>query len=428
MKRSVALMLAASLLAVSHGAGAIVQVPGWIPGNAGVMWWQGASDLGIPPRQPVGEGSGAKWFTRRLGVSPTSDQMHLGSFFHGLYVSSNGAAWLNLMPGCLLPAKSPVGADEAYQLARALAVASTGIDVCGVEGIAYDPLLPQRMYVSGYDVSKVSTGGASLGTGGVYVSDDRGGHWRKLLGGIRGNGLAVSRSGAGPATIVAGYIQQDNGNVGSTPGGGSLSVSSDDGSTWRSVVLPASGCSDIVVSSQRITPTVVVNPADPKTIYAGTNAGLYVSTDTGKTWTLARKVCGGVWGIAVSANGSDLYIGDFNGVVSAGSKNGTGFTTLTDLGSSRVQQLVLDADGRRLYASMWDGGSANVYRIDASSGASNALGDSLLGFIDEPLPDEFPRPFPLVPGDGEAPSLFLARTTGRLQISTVMRGTFLRAE
>jgi len=363
-----------------------------------------------------------------ITASPLLEVQHLGSFFHGLYASVGGGAWVNLTPGCLLPASSPVGQNATYALARDAAIAITGLDACGIEGIAYDPVLPSRMYVSAYKVGAVTSSGATLGAGGVYVSDDRGIHWRKLLSGIRGNGLAVSRPSTLAATIVAGYIQQDNGNIGSTPGGGSLSVSNDDGSTWRSVVLPPANCSEIVVSSQRITPTVVVNPADPSTFYAGTNAGLYVSTDAGLSWTLARRSCGGVWGIAVSTDGARVYIGDLDGVVSVGSKTGTGFSALTDLGSGRVQSLVLDGDQRHLYASMWDGGSANAFRIDAVTGASNTLGDALLGSIDRAWPSGLIRPFPLVPGNDKAPSLFLARVAGRLEISTVTHGVFLRAE
>jgi hypothetical protein len=91
-----------------------------------------------------------------------------------------------------------------------------------------------------------------------------------------------------------------------------------------------------------------------------------------------------------------------------------------------VQSLLFD--DRRLYASMWDGSSPNVYRIDAESGGHNALGDSLLGPLDRSWPSFLIRPFPLVPGDGRAPTLFLARPPGRLAISTVTHGVFLRTE
>src|SRR5207249_10874168 len=139
------------------------------------------------------------------------------------------------------------------------------------------------------------------------------------------------------STIVAGYIQASNGAVGSTPDNGSLSISTDDGTTWRSIVLPASGCADIVESSQRITPTIVIDPKDPKTIFAGTNAGLYASSDGGTTWTLARAACGGVWGIALSPDGQTIYIGDKDGVVSKAPVSSLQFTTVTDLGAGKIQ-------------------------------------------------------------------------------------------
>jgi len=393
------------------------------------MWWQGADTFGIPPAQPPGEAGGAWWLTRRIGTSPLLPEVqHLGSLFHGMYVSAGGGAWVNVSPGCLLPMRSPVPQfHDLYRPAREIAVAATGLDACGVEGIAYDPLIPSRIYASAFNVEDVSLSGALLGPGGVYVSDDLGLGWRKLLGGLRGNGLAVARAGAGPATIVVGYIQANNGAIGNTPGGGSLSISADDGRTWRNVSLPASGCADAVPTTQRITPTVAMPPDDPDLIYAGTNAGLYASTDGGDTFTLLRQACGGTWGLALSPDGDRVWIGDHEGRIYRADTGSSIFTFLTDLGAGKVQSLLLDRDGRTLYAAMWDGNGAAVYRIDGQNGARAQLGDSLLEPLDR---SALPKPFPLGPemANGTMPSLFLGRPLGRLEVSTVLRGVFTRFE
>lgn len=417
----------------------------WAPANAGIMWWQ-PNDPGFTlPRQPPGDASGAWWLTRRVAVHPTTPGlMHLGSFFHGIYASAQGGGWVNLTPGCLLPIEPPAfvpaGSAEAYRFARRAAIAATGLQGCAIEGIAYDPVLPNRMYVAAYDVVSLRGTEPTLGDAGVYVSDDRGVSWRELYGGIRGNGLAVARSGLS-TTIVAGAIQASNTAVGSTPGGGSLIVSRDDGFTWEDVSLPASGCADTPATSQRLTPTIVANPSDASTFYAGTNAGLYTSRDGGRTWAATKIACGGVWGIAVAANGSTVYIGDKDGVVWRAPASTLAFTPIADLGSGKIQSLILDPrDERALYASIWSGADANVFRL-LLSGSSARLDDSWLREVvplDGSWPGGVPKPFPLTFRDGAgapAPSLFLAMQAlmpnpgpSPLYVSTVFRGVFVRTD
>jgi hypothetical protein len=442
-RRVVAFALVLGSLLPFAGARAAIPVP-WVPANAGVLWYQpnDASYPLSPPRQPPGEASGAWWLTRRIGSSPLlAGVMHLGSFFNGLYASAGGGAWASVTPGCWLPPDPPswVPPDggPSYRYARRVAVAATGLDVCGIEGLAYDPVLPNRMYAAAYDVVSLKGSEPTLGDGGVYVSDDLGVSWTKLAGGFRGNGLAVARDGNGPATIVAGYIQRSNGATGETPGGGSLSVSNDDGRSWRAVALPASGCADAPATSQRITPSIAFNPRNAREIFAGTNAGLYVSRDAGATWAAARILCGGVWGIAFSPDGTTVYTGDANGVVSRAPASTLAFAPIADLGVGKVQSLLLDQlTGTTLYAAMWSGADANVFRVPASGGSAR-LDDSLLRDVvplDQRWPAQAPKPFPLAFDDGNgaaAPSLFLAQLTavpGPLYVSTIFRGVFARAD
>ncbi|HVL32992.1 MAG TPA: hypothetical protein VM600_05360, partial [Actinomycetota bacterium] len=107
---------------------------------------------------------------------------------------------------------------------------------------------------------------------------------------------------------------------------------------------------------------------------------------------------------------------------------------LVDLGAGKIQQLLLDPrDGASIYAALWDGSSARVYRVAGSS--VTRLDDSLLRDIvpaDQTWPDGVPKPFPLSHRmkDGTAPSLFLslAPRTGSLYVSTIFRGVFVRID
>lgn len=445
MARIVSLSFIIVLLASNARAG--VPVP-WTPENAGVLWYQ-PNDSAYPldpPRQPPGEATDAWWLTRRIAAHPRlPGVMHLGSFFNGLYGIGPGGAWANLTPGCLLPVNKPrdfPGDAGIYDYARRVAIAITGLDACGIEGIAYDPLIPGRMYVAAYDVTKLVGTEPALGDGGVYRSDDFGLGWTKLAGGFRGNGLAVARSGTGPATLVAGHIQSSNAAVGATPGNGSLSISRDDGRTWSAMSLPPSGCADSPMSSQRITPTIAIVPGDPRTIFAGTNAGLCVSTDAGATFSLAKVACGGVWGVAVSSDGSKVVIGDKDGVISASAVRSIAFTPVADLGDGKIQTVLLDPrDERVAYAALWSGRDANVMRIQMDGSARvTHLEDSLLRDIipvEQAWPPGIPRPFPLTFNDATgapAPSLFLtmqappSAPTGALHVSTIFRGAFVRGD
>lgn len=420
------LLLAAACLPASADPPPPMPVPtirtSWIPGNAGVLSYGGP--IHPVPMQPVGEAGGSVWLTRRIVASPyTPTSMIMGSFLNGVYVSQTGGAWISATPGCLLPYTSPVGSEQAWDAMRAAAVLASGLDACGIEGLAFDPDLPNRIYASGYDAPTLST----LNPGGVYVSDNGGFTWRKLLGGIRGAGLAVTRPGnvLSGATIVAGYIQQSNAAVGSTPGNGSLSISNNDGRSWRSVVLPASGCPDGVGTSQRLTATVAVNAADPRIIYAGTNAGLYVSSDTGATWRLARVSCGGMWGIGPAPDGR-VFLGDNTGNVYEADAAVNTIRPIVDVGAGYVQSIEADPfNANTIYAAVWSGAASRVYRITVSTGLASSLYSSALfdlGLIPQPFPFSFAH------NDGTAPSLFLARVPGRLYVSTILRGTFLRGE
>lgn len=433
----------AAILAVATAAGAGPISTDWIPANAGVMWFQ-TGDANYPlsvPRQPPGETNGAWWMTRRLASSPHLQGVtHMGSFFHGLYVSSAGGAWANLTPGCLLPVNKPAVlpmSNGDYAAARNAVRAITGLETCGIEGIAYDPLIPARIYVATYDVTALVGTNATLGDGGVYVTENLGATWRKLRGGIRGNGLAVARNSliAGPV-IIAGYIQSGS-SVGSTPSNGSMTISRDGGRTWADIVLPPSGCADTIQSSQRITPTIVFNPLNINQVFAGTNAGLYVSSDGGTTWTLNRVACAGIWGIAVSADGQTVFIGDKDGRVWRAPTSTLAFTALATLGAGKVQDLRIDPlDPGTMFAAMWSGGGASVYRIDTVTGANAALDTSLLREripLDQGWPSGVPKPYPLAfeMADGTAPSLFLGGDTlglGTLFVSTIFKGAFERLE
>jgi len=117
-----------------------------------------------------------------------------------------------------------------------------------VEALAIDPQDPGIVYAGT--------------TAGVYKSVDRGTAWSLYATGLNVLSLAVD-----PGNSLVVYAGTN---------GTGVHKSTDGGVTWTP--LGASAIDGFV-------PAVAVNPHDAKTIFAGTDNGLFVSTDAGASWT-----------------------------------------------------------------------------------------------------------------------------------------------
>jgi photosystem II stability/assembly factor-like uncharacterized protein len=114
---------------------------------------------------------------------------------------------------------------------------------------------------------------AAVGEGGVWASDDLGGHWRSIGDGLPTQAVGGIAYAGGTLVIVTG----DNvfGGGGTFAGLGAFR-STDGGATWsRSDGVPSG-----VIAFK-----VAADPNDPRVFYAATGAGLFRSTDAGATFT-----------------------------------------------------------------------------------------------------------------------------------------------
>jgi photosystem II stability/assembly factor-like uncharacterized protein len=110
---------------------------------------------------------------------------------------------------------------------------------------------------------------------GVFRSDDRGDHWRKLpVPALREKGSycrAIAYAPGRPDTLYLGAGNDFDGDR------GALLVSDDDGATWRSADLPGPLKSTVFA--------VAVNPRLPEQLHcASKNGGVFSSLDRGKSW------------------------------------------------------------------------------------------------------------------------------------------------
>ncbi|HWT01381.1 MAG TPA: SBBP repeat-containing protein [Pyrinomonadaceae bacterium] len=103
---------------------------------------------------------------------------------------------------------------------------------------------------------------------GVYKSTDGGASWSPSgLAGFQTRAIAINPSS--PSILYASAI----------PGSSAVFKSTDGGATWNT--LPPLSNSSIVFIG-----TIIIDPATPSTVYAGTQRGLYKSTNSGASWSL----------------------------------------------------------------------------------------------------------------------------------------------
>jgi photosystem II stability/assembly factor-like uncharacterized protein len=116
---------------------------------------------------------------------------------------------------------------------------------------------------------------------------------------------SISFPGQTPAGQTPGdtYVVSDDGQTG-TPAG-HMYITSNRGQSWTA--LGTQGLPNVAVSVLRFDPSDATN----RRLYAGTFAGVYVSTDGGSTWSPAGTGLPNVWvhDLVVSLDGSLVRIG-----------------------------------------------------------------------------------------------------------------------
>jgi photosystem II stability/assembly factor-like uncharacterized protein len=180
--------------------------------------------------------AGADWVPAGTGLAPNvtialainpinSNVLYAGTSFAGVFKTINGGgSWIT----------KTAGLTNTY-----------------VTALAINPLTPATVYA-----------GTSAG---VFRSTNGGNHWSPIGNGLSGGYVQVLLVHPLTPTIVYAAINPLNGVFRSTDGG----------STWS----PAnSGLPDVVFS-------LLVDPARPNVVYAGTGGRVYRSTDTGQSWS-----------------------------------------------------------------------------------------------------------------------------------------------
>ena len=157
----------------------------------------------------------------------------------------------------------------------------------GVDAVAVDPQRPTTLYAGGGNVAP-----------GLAKSTDGGMTW-KVLEGERRPKFAVTEILVDPSNPVTVYVALKRGQLVKT---------TDGGGTWR----PAGdGFGDA--------PTLAFDPRSSTTIYAGSSAGAFRSTDGARSWESLGDDLNGldIAALTFSTDGRILYVGTGGGGVLA---------------------------------------------------------------------------------------------------------------
>jgi len=150
--------------------------------------------------------------------------------------------------------------------------------------------------------------------------------------------------------------------------------STDGGNTWGTTGLT------FTVSAGTVMRRLIIDPANPQKLIAGTNVGIYVSTDAATTWSLANSAT--VYDLEFNAaGGNTVYASGANFSVSV--NGGATFTQVPTIpNSGRIATAVTPANSNYIYAvcSTGSGTLLGVYR-STNSGQSFSLMSNTLNIL-----------------------------------------------
>lgn len=216
--------------------------------------------------------------------------------------------------------------------------------------LAVDPVVPSTLH-------------AGMRDSGVFTSTDSGSSW-SVAGLMHQDVSALAVDPTAPATIYAGTNDSDGGD-----GGARMFRSTDSGDTWDATGLrvTVAGVTDLVV-----------DPAAPTTIYAGTSPkGVFKSTDSGVTWAAANSGLTDLHVLAMAIDPgtpSTIYAGTDPGGVFKSTNAGTSWVAANaGLTNRRVYGLTIDpTNPARIYAAtgkQYGGPVGAVFRSTDSGGS-----------------------------------------------------------
>jgi photosystem II stability/assembly factor-like uncharacterized protein len=224
---------------------------------------------------------------------------------------------------------------------RTWQAANTGLFNFFIRDLVLDPAAPETLYLSAGDLPNVA---------GVYKSTNGGASWINVSGGLPKPPPLCGCGGLLPITDLA--IDLHGSHRLYAVAGGSVYL----GPAW----VPAGPGLETANGAL----TVETDPSSSTVVYAGTNRGVYKSTDAGAHWAAATSGLGSrpVRALAVDPrNPRNVYAGTDVGVFASTDAGASWLPASTGLTDRRVLDLALDpADP----ATLWAGTRQGLFESD----------------------------------------------------------------
>jgi photosystem II stability/assembly factor-like uncharacterized protein len=199
------------------------------------------------------------------------------------------------------------GALPAGSAPDRIAWTSNGPDGGGATYIEIDPRSPSTLYVG-------------TNQAGVFRSTNGGGTWERRSNGLPPN-AGVGRLELAPSDPSRIYAIVGSGIV-------NFFTSTDAGATWRQLPRPEHGINQFVV-----------DPSQPRTLYATSDRSLIKSTDGGQTWS--QPIIGSDGPIAIAPSAPNVLYAEVYGRLRRSTDGGATWTEMTGSFSS-IDLIVVD--------------------------------------------------------------------------------------
>lgn len=301
--------------------------------------------------------SGSSW-TNLHGLSSgvsslvvsTSGYIFAGTWGSGVYLSTNnGASWTPLTNGL------------SNNVVNSLAINSSGYVFAGTTGGVFlstnngsNWTLVNAGLANGYvaSLSVNSSGYVFAGSWGegVYLSTDDGTTWTQMNSGFT-------------SSNIWSLSANSSGNIFAGADGGGIYESSDRGSSWA--------LSGLIGKTVR---SISFNSAG--NIFAGTSGGVFISSNSGTSWTQSNTGLTDttVYSSVINSSGH-IFVGTDTEGVYRSTNNGAAWTHVNSgLGDSSITSLVIDSSGH-IFAGTW-GDGVYLSTDDGTSWSRSGLANS----------------------------------------------------
>jgi hypothetical protein len=197
--------------------------------------------------------------------------------------------------------------------------------------------------------------------GGIYTSQDSGTNWMPTSAPDT-NWISIASSSDGSKLVAAVHD-------------GGIYTSVDSGATWMAGDTPATGWSSVASSADGTKLTAVVGGSVFGFSFGGPPGPIYISSDSGATWTATSITNADCTSVASSADGTKLLAASWPNPIYSSTNSGATWT-VTNSTFPYLVSIATSADGIKLIAGAFDpfhppgsGGSCGAY-VSTNSGAT----------------------------------------------------------